>query len=145
LYAISRPFPSPARDGPGTRPLPLHLPPSSPLLKSISSFTAQTLPRNTLKTPSYNSPATTRQPQLASHNSPATIRQPQFASYNSQETRQSKTSRTTISNAQDPNARNENPGIKRLRKRLGTSIKTPRKRQNKDPGTKRPKTRASTP
>jgi hypothetical protein len=46
--------------------------------------------------------------------------------------------------------RNENPGIKRLRKRPGTRINMPRKRpkqgsRNEDPGTKRLKTRASTP
>jgi hypothetical protein len=37
------------------------------------------------------------------------------------------------------NARNENPGIKRLRKRLGKSIKTPRKRPKQGSRNKTPK------
>ncbi len=51
-----------------------HSPCPSTCLKIYPQPPAQTLPRNTLKTP-----ATTRQPLLASHNSPATTRQPQLA------------------------------------------------------------------
>jgi len=89
------PFRDPARACFSSRKRTAIIPTSYPRRHARLKVYPYLLHRPPAQTLLQNTPATTRQPQLASHNSPATTRQPQLASYNLQETRQSKTFRTS--------------------------------------------------